>query len=137
MVIATTADLVKQLQAVWPAAYGRAWFILTVILVVALLIKTFLRLIKQSTIALDALFQHKSSRAFYLICMLISVFAGLVLIALVIDLFVQSLTDDHQQLPTFLRVAIPIACLPPIFSMLIMAWVLPLYDKLLTKLKKG
>lgn len=137
MVIATTADLVKQLQAVWPAAYGFAWFILVVIFVVALLIKTFLRLIKQSTIALDALFQHKSSRAFYLICMLISVFAGLVLIALVIDLFVQFLTDDHQQLLTFLRVAIPIAYLPPIFSMLIMAWVLPLYDKLLTKLKKG
>lgn len=136
MVIATTADLVKQLQAVWPAAYGFAWFILTVILVVALLIKTFLRLMEQGKSDLDVLFQHESSRVLYLICDLIFVFAELVATALMFGLFIQTLMDGHQQLSKLLVTSLPIALLS-LSSMLIMAWVLPLYDKLLTKLKKG
>lgn len=123
-----------------PALRAAAMFSLIAfgfIVVIAILFATVWRLMKQLNNDPLCLFQHKLIKWLYMVCLAVGGIIGLVIIVAGGLSLAELLQGDNQQLPIPVQISLGIAFLIGTLCMLIMTWVLPACDKLLSKFKKG
>lgn len=137
MLIATADNSLTPLIPVLRAAAMFPLIAFGFIVVITILLATVRRLMKQLNNDPLSSFQHKLIKWSYMACLAVNGIIGLGTIVAGGLSLAELLQGDNQQWPIPVQIGIGIMFLIAVLCMLIMAWVLPTCDKLLTKFKKG
>lgn len=137
MLIATTDNFVKQLTTNGRIVAMHGIIVDAFIFIVTILFITMFRVMKQLTSDPTTLFQHKLIKWLYMVSLVVNGTIGLGIIVTGGLALAELLQGDNQQWPIPVQINLGIMFLIAVLCTLIMAWVLPTCDKLLTELKKG
>ena len=137
MLIVTMDNFVQQLTTNGRIVAMHGLIVDAFIFIVTILFIIMFRVMKQLTSDPTTLFQHKLIKWLYMACLVVNGIIGLGIIVAGGLSLAELFQGDNQQWPIPVQINLGIMFLIAVLCMLIMAWVLPACDKLLTKLKKG